>query len=101
MDKTKLGAVEGRFADLIWANEPMTTAALVALAKQELDWKRTTTYTVLKKLCVQWCPGLVWLLPAVVITGCCAVCMLLEKHQPRVYHWLTGKTDREKKHGEA
>lgn len=57
--------------------------------------------TVLKKLCVQWCPGLVWLLPAVVITGCCAVCMLLEKHQPRVYHWLTGKTDRVKKHGEA
>ena len=39
MDKTKLGAVEGRFADLIWANEPMTTAALVALAKQELDWR--------------------------------------------------------------
>mgnify|MGYP003296657488 FL=1 len=51
MDKTKLGAVEGRFADLIWANEPMTTAALVALAKERLDWKRTTTYTVLKRLC--------------------------------------------------
>ena len=51
MDKTKLGAVESRFADLIWANAPMTTAALVALAKQELDWKRTTAYTVLKRLC--------------------------------------------------
>ena len=51
MDKTKLGAVEGRFADLIWASAPVTTAALVALAKKELDWKRTTTYTVLKRLC--------------------------------------------------
>lgn len=51
MDKTKLGAVESRFADLIWANAPMTTAALVALAKDKLDWKRTTTYTVLKRLC--------------------------------------------------
>lgn len=51
MDKTTLGAVESRFADLIWANAPMTTAELIALAKQELDWKRTTTYTVLKRLC--------------------------------------------------
>ena len=51
MDKTKLGTVEGRFADLIWANAPMTTAELVALAKAGLDWKRTTTYTVLKRLC--------------------------------------------------
>ena len=51
MDRTKLGAVEGRFADLIWAHAPMTTAALIALAKERLDWKRTTTYTVLKRLC--------------------------------------------------
>ncbi len=48
---TKLGAVEGRFADLIWANAPMTTAQLIKLAQQELDWKLTTTYTVLKRLC--------------------------------------------------
>ena len=51
MDRTKLGAVEGRFADLIWAHAPMATAALIALAKERLDWKRTTTYTVLKRLC--------------------------------------------------
>lgn len=51
MDKTTLGAVESRFADLIWANAPMTTAELIALAKEALDWKRTTTYTVLKRLC--------------------------------------------------
>ena len=51
MDHTKLGAVEGRFADLIWENAPMTTTALIGLAKNALDWKRTTTYTVLKRLC--------------------------------------------------
>ena len=51
MEYTKLGPVEGRFADLICANAPMTTAALVALARDALDWKRTTTYTVLKRLC--------------------------------------------------
>lgn len=51
MEKTKLGAVEGRFADLIWASAPVSTAALIALAKERLDWKRTTTYTVLKRLC--------------------------------------------------
>ena len=51
MEYTKLGLVEGRFADLIWANAPMTTAALITLAKEHLDWKRTTTYTVLKRLC--------------------------------------------------
>lgn len=51
MDKTKLGTVESRFADLIWAGAPMTTAALIILAKERLEWKRTTTYTVLKRLC--------------------------------------------------
>ncbi len=51
MNTTKLGAVEGRFADLIWANAPLSTAQLIRLAQQELDWKRTTTYTVLKRLC--------------------------------------------------
>lgn len=51
MEKSKLGAVEGRFADLVWANAPVSTAALIALAREKLEWKRTTTYTVLKRLC--------------------------------------------------
>ena len=51
MDNRKLGAVELHFADLIWENAPVTTAQLVALAGDALDWKRTTTYTVLKRLC--------------------------------------------------
>lgn len=46
----KLGTVESRFADIIWEHEPLTTAELVLLCEKELHWKRTTTYTVLKKL---------------------------------------------------
>ena len=45
-----LGMVESRFADIIWDNAPMTTRELVERCKAELNWKRTTTYTVLKKL---------------------------------------------------
>jgi predicted transcriptional regulator len=53
MEERKLGLVEGKFADLIWQHAPMTTKELVALCEKELNWKRTTTYTVLKKLCNQ------------------------------------------------
>ena len=45
-----LGAVESRFADIVWAHAPMSTAELVKLCEAQLSWKRTTTYTVLKKL---------------------------------------------------
>ena len=51
MDELKLGVVESHFADLVWQNEPITTKELVILCEKELLWKRTTTYTVLKKLC--------------------------------------------------
>lgn len=51
MKDTKLGVIETRFAEIIWANEPLTTNQLIKLCAQELEWKRTTTYTVLKKLC--------------------------------------------------
>lgn len=47
----KLGVVESHFADIVWENAPLTTKALVAICEKELNWKRTTTYTVLKKLC--------------------------------------------------
>lgn len=50
MKNTKLGAIESKFADMIWNNEPISTASLVKLCEKELDWKRTTTYTVLKRL---------------------------------------------------
>ena len=50
MKNTKLGTIESKFADMIWNNEPISTASLVKLCEKELDWKRTTTYTVLKRL---------------------------------------------------
>ena len=51
MDDLKLGTVEARFADIIWQHEPLTSRELVELCGRELDWKKSTTYTVLKKLC--------------------------------------------------
>ncbi len=51
MTDWKLGAVETRFAELIWANEPLPSGALVKLCEKELNWKKPTTYTVLRKLC--------------------------------------------------
>ena len=50
MVEYKLGVVESHFADIVWTNEPMSTGELVKLCEAELNWKRTTTYTVLKKL---------------------------------------------------
>lgn len=45
-----LGLVEGKFCDLVWANAPVTTAQLIKLCEKEFNWKRTTTYTVLKHM---------------------------------------------------
>ena len=47
----KLGAVEAKFADLVWAHEPIGSGELVKLCEKELNWKKPTTYTVLRKLC--------------------------------------------------
>ena len=51
MEELKLGTVETRFADIIWENEPLSSRELVNLCKERLEWKKSTTYTVLKKLC--------------------------------------------------
>ncbi|MBQ3405389.1 MAG: BlaI/MecI/CopY family transcriptional regulator [Oscillospiraceae bacterium] len=51
MQDNKLGAVESRFADIIWDNAPLSSTELVRLCAKELGWKKSTTYTVLKKLC--------------------------------------------------
>ncbi len=51
MSELHLGAVESRFADIIWQNEPIVTTELVKLAEAEFGWKKTTTYTVLKRIC--------------------------------------------------
>lgn len=51
MPDYRLGEAEAIFADLIWSNEPLTSRRLSELAEEKLGWKRTTTYTVLKRLC--------------------------------------------------
>ena len=51
MAEMRLGAVESHFADIVWEHAPLTTRELTVLCEKELNWKRTTTYTVLKKMC--------------------------------------------------
>lgn len=51
MAEFQLGAIEARFADMIWEREPVTSSELVKLAAEAFTWKRTTTHTVLKRLC--------------------------------------------------
>ena len=51
MADLRLGLVESRFAELIWDGEPISSTEMVHLAERELEWKKSTTYTVLKRLC--------------------------------------------------
>ena len=51
MQQLQMGAVESRFADIIWEAEPVSTGELVKRCEESLKWKKTTTYTVLKRLC--------------------------------------------------
>lgn len=51
MKAYKLTKSEERFANIIWKNEPLGSGDLVILCDKELQWKKSTTYTVLKKLC--------------------------------------------------
>lgn len=51
MNAYKLAQSEARFADLIWKHEPIGSGELVKLCEKEMGWKKSTTYTVLKKLC--------------------------------------------------
>lgn len=51
MKEYKLAETEERFAELIWQNEPIGSGDLVKLCEKEMNWKKSTTYTVLKKLC--------------------------------------------------
>ncbi|MBO5472607.1 MAG: BlaI/MecI/CopY family transcriptional regulator [Lachnospiraceae bacterium] len=51
MGDYKLAEAEEKFAQIIWANEPVSSTELVKLCEKEMNWKKSTTYTVLKKLC--------------------------------------------------
>lgn len=51
MKEIELGDVQAAFADIIWNNEPIGSGELVKICEKELNWKKPTTYTVLRKLC--------------------------------------------------
>jgi len=47
----KLGKMEEKFAEIIWREEPIPSGELVKICASEFDWKKSTTYTMLKRLC--------------------------------------------------
>ena len=51
MNDIELGTVQEKFADIVWENEPISSGELVKICERELNWKKPTTYTVLRKLC--------------------------------------------------
>jgi len=51
MDSIILGEMEARFAGIIWGNAPVSSGVLVTLCADTLGWKKSTTYTMLKRLC--------------------------------------------------
>ena len=50
MDIPKIHESEYRFCLILWENEPVSAPELVRLCQERLGWKRTTTYTVIKRL---------------------------------------------------
>ena len=51
MSDLKMGTAEARFADIIWANEPITSGQLAKIGATDFNWKKTTSHTVLNRLC--------------------------------------------------
>lgn len=51
MDNMELGEVQLRFAELVWHYAPLPSGELVKICQRELNWKKPTTYTVLRRLC--------------------------------------------------
>lgn len=51
MEDIELGDVQKLFANIIWDNEPVGSGELVKICEDKFSWKKSTTYTVLHKLC--------------------------------------------------
>lgn len=51
MNDYQMGEIESKFADIIWENEPISSSELAKRSETLFNWKKTTTYTVLKRLC--------------------------------------------------
>ncbi len=50
MQTPKIFESEYRFCEILWENEPVTSSELVRLCREKLDWKKSTTYTVIRRL---------------------------------------------------
>lgn len=51
MSDYQMGMAESKFADMIWENEPISSTELAKMSEASFQWKKSTTYTVLKRLC--------------------------------------------------
>lgn len=51
MIEYRLGEVEMKFAEIIWGNEPLASGELAKLCEKKLNWKKSTTYTILRRVC--------------------------------------------------
>lgn len=51
MADIRMGPAETQFAEIIWEYEPIASGALSKKAEEVLNWKKTTSFTVLKRLC--------------------------------------------------
>ena len=51
MDELRLGEMESKFADIIWEEAPVASGSLVKICEEKLGWKKSTTYTMLRRLC--------------------------------------------------
>ncbi|MCI9219538.1 MAG: BlaI/MecI/CopY family transcriptional regulator [Lachnospiraceae bacterium] len=51
MAEFRAGTAEARFADLIWENEPVASGQLAKFGEAQFQWKKTTSFTVLGRLC--------------------------------------------------
>lgn len=51
MSDIELGAIQAQFAEIVWENEPIGSGELVKICEKKFNWKKSTTYTVLRKLC--------------------------------------------------
>lgn len=51
MSDIELGAIQAQFAEIVWENEPIGSGELVKICEEKFNWKKSTTYTVLRKLC--------------------------------------------------
>lgn len=51
MSDLRMGTAEARFADMIWEKEPITSGQLAKIGLAEFNWKKTTSHTVINRLC--------------------------------------------------